>query len=485
VSSLKIPLYSSLIARSLFVLFCVMILVLGSVGYLNVTRYKKEALQGMRQESAYVSRITAKAIELAMWNIDRIQVQQQMDALKSSVSFCGARVKDAQGNIFVDIDFPAKLSADKFADIENIYFINPNKTPEAREVIGTIEICSSKTTFNERLWSTIYQQIMFMIVAIVGALIGSYAAMVILIRPLNSIRYAMRDLSRIMTPITDRSLLKKNELGVLTETFNTMVKEIANSHQQLSYAKDSAEKAVIAKSEFLSNMSHELRTPMHAILNYANMGMKRLGKEEPEKLEKYFNNIQTAGNRLLGLLNNLLDLSKMESGKMKFTIAHENFKDVLDYVQMELDSLLKAKQLEVVLDIATADTNAMFDKPRVIQVLVNIFSNAIRYSPENGIIQATFYDACLPDGGNALCCSISNDGDTIPRDELETIFDKFVQSSKTKTGAGGTGLGLAISREIIEAHGGIIWAENLEEKGVVFRFLLPKQHVENSQQENS
>ena len=240
-----------------------------------------------------------------------------------------------------------------------------------------------------------------------------------------------------------------------------------------------SEKSARDKSEFLSNMSHELRTPMHAILNYANMGLKclSLGKDKSEKLQKYLGNIQLSGNRLLGLLNNLLDLAKMESGKMSFIFVQEDLRDVIKYTQVELDSLLKEKHLSMTMDIVSQSTKAIFDKQRIIQLMVNILSNAIRYSPEKATINIILSDTNLPLGGEALCCSIANSGDNIPESELETIFDKFIQSSKTKTGAGGTGLGLAISREIIEAHGGKIWAKNDISSGVTFSFILPKKQL--------
>ena len=162
---------------------------------------------------------------------------------------------------------------------------------------------------------------------------------------------------------------------------------------------------------------------------------------------------------------------------MSFIFVQEDLRDVIKYTQVELDSLLKEKHLSMTMDIVSQSTKAIFDKQRIIQLMVNILSNAIRYSPEKATINIILSDTNLPLGGEALCCSIANSGDNIPESELETIFDKFIQSSKTKTGAGGTGLGLAISREIIEAHGGKIWAKNDISSGVTFSFILPKKQL--------
>jgi len=250
----------------------------------------------------------------------------------------------------------------------------------------------------------------------------------------------------------------------------------------LRHAKELAESSARIKSEFLSNMSHELRTPMHAILNYAGMGMARLADLAPERdaaigserarLEKYFGNIQVAGNRLLALLNNLLDLAKLESGKMTFQFERNDLRAVIAQTSMELDPLFKAKLLTVDTAFAMEDAVACFDAPKLMQVMVNLFSNAIKFAPVGSTLHLDVGHA-VRDGLPVLRCALTDEGEGIPEGELSQIFESFVQSSYTKSGAGGTGLGLSICQEIIAGHGGRIWAENASELGARILFDLP------------
>jgi signal transduction histidine kinase len=132
------------------------------------------------------------------------------------------------------------------------------------------------------------------------------------------------------------------------------------------------------------------------------------------------------------------------------------------------------KALSINTEITAESTISVFDKQRLFQVLVNIISNAIKFSEKGKTIQIQLLDGQMTNGNKALCLRVTDEGPGIPESELGTVFDKFSQSSTTKTGAGGTGLGLAICQEIVEAHGGEIWAENEKTGGAVFCFSIPQ-----------
>ena len=246
-------------------------------------------------------------------------------------------------------------------------------------------------------------------------------------------------------------------------------------NEELNAAKEQADQANQAKTSLLMNMSHEFRTPMHAILNYTNMGLKKLDSADREKLKKYLTNIQHSGLRLLELLNALLDLAKLESGKLELKPSRGDLAQIIRQSQAELGSLFEAKQLELVTYFQSKDLYACCDKERLAQVFINLFSNAIKFSPRENAIEVTIADSDLAGRGQALHCIVSDNGVGIPETERETIFEKFVQSSKTNTGAGGSGLGLAICREIIHLHGGAIWAAASPSGGAAIHFVIPRE----------
>jgi signal transduction histidine kinase len=264
------------------------------------------------------------------------------------------------------------------------------------------------------------------------------------------------------------------DMGTAVETFKANALKLRELEAERTKNFERANAALKAKSEFLSNMSHELRTPMHAILSYAKLGIEATKEKKVPELETYYSNIGKAGARLLSLINNLLDLAKLESGKMPFSKAAGDFAGVLEQALLEMAPLLNEKSLTVSTKISTANTKLIFDKQRMIQVMINLLANSAKFSPKGASIDVSVLDGKLPNGEAALCCSIADNGTGIPESELEMVFDKFMQSSKTKTGAGGTGLGLAICREIVEAHGGRIWAENRQPKGARFNFTIAK-----------
>ena len=271
--------------------------------------------------------------------------------------------------------------------------------------------------------------------------------------------------------------MEEDRLLLMSDVTARKIAELA-----LVDARDEAERANAAKSEFLANMSHELRTPLHGILSFSNFGVTKIGTVSKEKLVRYFRNINSSGERLLLLLNDLLDLSKLEADKMAFNFTQQDLVSLVDVVIFQHQALLEEKQLTVETEVQESLPPIDLDIDRMRQVVNNIVANAIQYTLKNTRIlfqlrlQKTQNEpvlAPLSDDREVMLLSISDQGVGIPSAELLSVFDEFVQSSKTKTNAGGTGLGLAITKRIVEQHCGLVWAENNAHGGATFHVALP------------
>ena len=314
--------------------------------------------------------------------------------------------------------------------------------------------------------NTLFISIIITICVIIGIIVSMITARNIAI-PISIISEALKSISlskhNIMIPTIDSN----DEVGQMARSAHIFKKNALD----LAEAKQQAELANVAKSEFINNISHELRTPLHAMLSYSQLGLEKVKATEP-KLYKYFINIKSSSERLLRLVNDLLDLSKIESGKMEFNFVKNDILKCIKSVQSELKSLMKEKKIEFKIHHQITTTEFIFDYEKLIQVLINIVSNAIKFSPENSLVTLNLTKETLANMPEILI-ALEDKGIGIPEQELESVFDKFTQSNSAKNENEGTGLGLSIAKSIVNAHGGKIWAENAPIQGAIIKIILP------------
>jgi signal transduction histidine kinase len=271
------------------------------------------------------------------------------------------------------------------------------------------------------------------------------------------------------------SVPNRDEFGALAERMNHMTEELERFDREQRHASaelvrlnDQLEQTSRAKSEFLANMSHELRTPMNAILGFTEMLIDGLYGDVPEALKEPLADIQMNGRHLLRLINDVLDLSKIEAGRMELALGEYSVREIVDIAQLSLRSLAAEKGLEFSTDVPDDLPPAYGDSRRLTQCLMNLAGNAIKFTKQGRVEIGVRLD------GDQLIYSVADTGIGIPKEELENVFAEFRQVDATVTREfGGTGLGLSISKRFVEMHGGRIWVESEPGKGSTFFFTIP------------
>lgn len=238
--------------------------------------------------------------------------------------------------------------------------------------------------------------------------------------------------------------------------------------QALQAANLELEAASRHKSQFLANMSHELRTPLNAILGYAELILDEIYGEVPETIREVLGRVDKSGRHLLGLINDVLDISKIEAGELSLSLNDYSMKEVAQTVFTAVESLAAEKKLALKVTVPPDLPRGRGDERRIAQVLLNLVGNAIKFTEVGEVrIQAQAADG-------AFLVSVADTGTGIALGDQQKIFEEFQQidNSITKT-KGGTGLGLAIAKRIIEMHGGRIWVESTPGQGSTFSFTVP------------
>ena len=253
--------------------------------------------------------------------------------------------------------------------------------------------------------------------------------------------------------------------------FSEDITERKKAEHSLIEAKMLAEHNNRIKSEFLANMSHELRTPLTAVIGFSDILQEGTVGELTEKQLGYINNINKGGKHLLEIINGILDLSKVEAGKMDLECEDFIISKIIDETLNSMSSLSVRKNIKFILENNVDEMNIHADKAKLRQILYNLLTNAIKFTPENGEVSVS-----IDKTDNGIQVSVKDTGIGIPAEMQEEIFSPFTQvDASSKRRYGGTGLGLALVKKFVEMHNGKVWLESEEGKGSTFTFTIENQ----------
>ncbi len=284
-----------------------------------------------------------------------------------------------------------------------------------------------------------------------------------------------------------------DEMQAFADAFNRMLDESERGQRQLTSINQALDLKVVElseanvglgesnrlKSEFLANVSHELRTPLNSIIGFADL-LEEMARGDPgadPKRVRYIQNIQRSGRSLLDMINELLDMAKIEAGRMEVTIAPTSVADLLEGLQNIMRPLAQQKRIELEIRGAAELPRVETDAGKLQQILYNFLSNAVKFSPEDGVIIVGAETMARERDLGAVRISVTDHGPGIPADMQDTIFEKFRQLDASHTRrAGGTGLGLAICRELADLLGCTVGLVSKPGRGSTFWVEVPLLH---------
>ena len=260
-----------------------------------------------------------------------------------------------------------------------------------------------------------------------------------------------------------------DEVSKLADTIDVMTETLEQSSKTLREKNEQLEEADRAKSEFLAHMSHELRTPLNVIMGFSELMLDGVPGKVNKEQRQCLNDIWSGGQHLLGLINDILDLSKVESGKMELKLRDIELPGVIESLRSEIMPMLVTRKQSLDIKVEKGLPLVRADRAKVRQVLLNLLSNATKFTPDGGKLKVEAVRE-----NNWCRVSVIDNGIGIKKKDQERIFEPFCQLDSTLSEEErGTGLGLAIARQIIERHGGRIWVESEYGKGSRFTFTLP------------
>lgn len=442
----------------------------------NAWRTFETRREALELELTAVAGILAANLEASLVFGDRAAARETLSALSSRPAYTYAILTDATGEVFAT---HGKVAPHGVAPTTGVRLLADRAqvtvvVGRSDKVLGRLQIGASLESLRAAIWEIL--QISGAIM--VGAILVSWLLAVTLgraiSRPIERLVATMESVSADHDFSRRAAEAGDDETGTLVRGFNEMIATIQRYHAELAEARDRAENASQAKTGFLATMSHELRTPLNAIIGFSDIIRGELLGPLSERYRSYGGDIHNSAKYLLNLINDLLDMSRLESNAYKLYEEELELGAIIRECEIMLGPQASRKGVSLRIAPASIDATVCADDRGLRQVLLNLLGNAIKFTPDGGRVEIS--TAVESDG--AISVAVSDTGPGIAKEDLERVMEPFEQvRSHLSREHGGTGLGLAISRGIVELHGGTLILASEPGNGTTARFTLPRHRI--------
>lgn len=462
---------------SKFFLILVPAIIVTALLFLSTFTYLKynDLNNALENKVLHITTLHADAVAEPLWTFNTDNVNQSIKTILTHPEVICVEVQDPNG--VQQNSWPDKSCSNKYGED----LVHTEKLVHHDQAVGILRLFYSKEPIYQELMRDIQLAAILVALTLIAASISAFMALSIIVsNPLEKfLRTIQKSESGSMRTLVQLS--SNDEIGRVVDEYNHLV-ELEREHiNALENAREIAEAATRTKSQFLATMSHELRTPLNAVIGISEMLLEDVEENKDEEYIEPLTRVSRAGKHLLSLINEILDLSKIEAGKMELRPEHVQLKELVDDVLLTSQSLAENKGNKFIVNNHSNLASIFVDPTRLRQIILNLISNACKFTENGEIIFAVTTKEI--DDTDWFEFKILDNGIGIESDKTELLFEEFTQADNTTTRKyGGTGLGLAICRRLCEMMGGTISVLSEPGVGTEFTFLLPS--VGNAQYVN-
>ncbi len=453
---------------SKFFLILIPAIIITAILFLSTYTYLKykDLDKALENKILHITELHANAVAEPLWTFNNENVNQSIKTILTHPEVICVEVHEPGGEYLNS--WPEDNCVKKYGD----ELVHTERLAHHDQIVGILRLFYNKQPIYHELKRDLQLASILIALTLMAASIAAFIALSIIVgNPLEKfLRTIQKSKSGHMRTLVH--LKTNDEIGRVVNEYNHMIEQEREHIDELEAAREKAEAATRTKSQFLATMSHELRTPLNAVIGISEMLREEVEDNKDEDYVEPLSRVTRAGKHLLSLINEILDLSKIEAGKMEIIPEHVHLNEFLDDIRSTSLTLAEKKNNQLIVEINAKLKNIFVDPTRLRQIILNLVSNACKFT-ECGKITLSVQDKEI-DNVDWFEFKVLDNGIGIEEEKLESLFEEFNQADNTTTRKyGGTGLGLTICRRLCDIMGGSINVRSEIGVGTEFCFLIP------------